>query len=135
MNTSDAGRQSEFDDGSPLRRDCLEWVDQQQRRWRVELSSDAIALTADEMDLTIPSEMWSRDIYVAPHGQSFIIRFETFDLRVAFVVSADLAAPFLTHIVGSGSVAQEPVQSSEEPRTYRRRLCAKLSAHPGGEVF
>ena len=127
MNTSDAGRKSQFDDGSPRRRDCLEWVDQQQRRWRVELSSNAIALTADEMDLTIPSEMWSRDIYVAPHGQSFIIRFETFDLSVAFVVSADLAAPLLTHIGGSGSVAQEPVQSSEKPSPDRPLLWPKVS--------
>lgn len=127
MNTSDAGRQSQFDDGSPLRRDCLEWVDQQQCRWRVELSSDAIALTADEIDLTIPSEKWSRDIYVAPHGQSFIIRFETFDLSVAFVVSADQAAPLLTHIAGSGSEAQEPVQTPEEPSPARPLLWPKVS--------
>ena len=127
MNTSDAGRQSQFDDGSPIQHDCLEWVDQQQCRWRVELSSDAIALTADEVELTIPSLMWSRDIYVAPHGQSFIIRFETFDLSVAFVVSADQAAPFLTHIGGSDRETQESVQTPEEPSPARALLWPKVS--------
>lgn len=127
MNTSNAGRQSQFDDCSPLQHDRLEWVDQQQRRWRVELSSDAIALTADDIDLTIPSEKWLRDIYVAPHGQSFIIRFETFDLSVAFVVSADQAAPLLTHIGGSANAAHETARAPEEPHGGKLLLWPKVS--------
>ncbi|MCH8147666.1 MAG: site-2 protease family protein [Planctomycetes bacterium] len=127
MNTSDADRQSQFDDSSPIQDDRLEWLDQQRRLWYVDLSSDAVVLTDTELDLTIPSENWSRDIYAAPHGQSFIIRFETFDLSVAFVVTADQAALLLTHIGRSGHEVQEPVHAQEEPRPARPLMWPKVS--------
>ena len=127
MDTSDAGRKSQFEQRSQRPDESLEWLDEQRRRWRLVMESHAVSLIGDEKTLTIPSEMWVRDIYVALHGPSVILRFETFDLSVAFVVTADQAAPLLMHIGRSGSMAQKPVETREEPSPARPTLWPKVS--------
>ena len=87
----------------------LEWVDQQDRTWHVQLSPNRLVLCSGEDVLELPAEAWVRDIYVAPHGKYYIVRFETFDLGASFILPAEQALHLLKHI------GRPPVKPRAEP--------------------
>ncbi len=76
----------------------LHWVDTAGCTWLVELRLKLISVQGDGKTLDFVEESWQRDIYITPHDDRYIIRFETFDLGVVFSVSAEQAAPLLKHI-------------------------------------
>ena len=53
-----------------------EWVDGHGVAWRVELPPGRIVLCAAGETIEIPAKEWRRDIYIAGHGDGFIVRFE-----------------------------------------------------------
>ena len=48
MDTSDAGRKSQFEQRSQRPDEPLEWLDEQRRRWRLVMESHAVSLIGDE---------------------------------------------------------------------------------------
>lgn len=94
------------------------WTDQEGRAWRLRLSPHELCLEADHQTLVIPSTAWSRDIYIAPHGRSYIVRIDTFDANVAFIVAAARAAPViarLERVTAPQAAAPEPEVMATSP--------------------
>ncbi len=89
----------------------IEWVDSQQRTWRIDLSPQRVVLRSGEDVIDLPADRWARDLFITPHGQKLVVRVETFDLGVGFVVSAEQAKPLLAHIgvraAASGPTCEE----------------------------
>ncbi len=76
----------------------LDWTDTTRRGWVVQLESDRISLRSGDDAVHFSLESWGRDIYITPHDDGYIIRFETFDHRIVFSISTEQAAPFLQHV-------------------------------------
>jgi len=72
-----------------------EWRDSDLRRWQFEADGERIMLVSGDDVLELPRAAWPRDIYVAAHGEGYIVRFETFDHSVGFLLSSEEATPLL----------------------------------------
>lgn len=83
------------DDGGTA---STEWVDGHGAVWQVELPPGRIVLHGQGETIEVPASEWRRDVYIALHGDGFIVRFERFASSVGFVVSAEHAAPLLAHL-------------------------------------
>lgn len=77
---------------------ALEWQDADGQSWRIELQEAQIILLSNNDKLEIPQPSWTNDIYIAEHGDRYIVRFETFSYSIGFVVTNDQAQPLFTHI-------------------------------------
>ncbi len=93
---------------------ATEWPDGTGRAWHVEADSERIVLASGDDVLDVPRAIWSRDIYVAAHAGGYIIRFETFDHSVGFLMSSERATPLLA-ILGAHDVREEKIEDEEEP--------------------
>lgn len=89
------------------------WVDGTGRSWRVDIDDKRIALTNDKNQLELPVATWKRDISITPHGSEFVVRFETFDHTVGFILSAQQAAPILERL-GPGAFAAEISEQTKD---------------------
>jgi len=72
-----------------------QWRDGDLRGWQFEADGERIMLVSGDDVLELPRAAWPRDIYVAAHGGGYIVRFETFDHSVGFLLSSEEAAPLL----------------------------------------
>lgn len=90
----------------------LEWIDGTGRSWRLELENHRIALSSGTDKFEIPKDAWKRDIYVTPHNDQYIVRFETFDRGLVFSLTGPQARPLLEHL---GAITGAVEQSSDEP--------------------
>ena len=89
----------------------LVWTDVDGQTWRVELSADRLLLQQESdgaVRIDLPADRWKRDIYVAEHGTRFIVRVDTFDCTVRFMLEAEEAAPLLRRLTPS-----EPTESTK----------------------
>ncbi len=68
-----------------------------------------------------------RDIYVAPHGGSFVIRIDTFEQALRFFVPKDKAEPLLAHIAPSFRRRDPEAESAPEKDDRRPLLWPKVS--------
>ena len=84
--------------GAVGQRNSLKWLDVDRRSWSIELSPERIVLRSGHDTVDLPTSSWTTDIYVAQHGDGFIIRFETFEHAIRFLVSREAANPLLTHL-------------------------------------
>lgn len=98
-----------------------EWLDMDGVAWRVELSPQRLflTLTSDtQQSIDLPASAWTRDLYLAEHGSRFLIRVETFERSVRFLLEAEEAAPLLRCL--TRPVQDKPAASvEEEPRRVR----------------
>ncbi|MGB2987355.1 MAG: hypothetical protein WBE26_15930, partial [Phycisphaerae bacterium] len=76
----------------------VDWIDVDQRTWRIEFTPRRIVLCSGDEVIDLPAGAWAKDIYIAQHGTGFIVRIETFESAIRFVVSREAAAPFLAHV-------------------------------------
>ncbi len=90
----------------------MDWIDVQGRRWRLELPAGRIVLRSDAEAIEVPAAQWRSDVYVAAHGEGFIVRFEGFDSAVGFVVTRAQALPLLAHL---GARMPSDAAAREEP--------------------
>jgi len=101
------------------------WQDSRGDPWSVTVEASRITLTSEQDEIiSLPREVWSRDIYVAAHAGGYIVRFETFDHSVGFLVSGEQAAPLLD-LIGYNDrddEADERAQEADEPRASRTEL-------------
>ncbi len=93
---------------------AAEWPDGAGRVWHLEADSERIVLASGDDVLDVPRDAWSRDLYVAAHAGGYIIRFETFDQSVGFLVSHERATPLLA-VLGAQDVREEKSENEEEP--------------------
>ncbi len=105
----------------------LEWLDVDRRRWQIELAAQRIALRCDDDVVNLPASSWGNDIYVAQHGDGFIIRIETFELALRFLVSREAAAPFLNHLAILRTAQATPAKVEEPAQRARPLLWPKVS--------
>ncbi len=104
------------------------WTDERGRGWTIRLDARQrhLAQRGDD-SLAIARENWARDIYIAEHGTSYIIRFETFDLEIGFVVPGGLAAPLIQHLGARREVEQAATALDPEPASSAPLLWPKVS--------
>ncbi len=98
----------------PPEKFAAEWPDGAGRVWRIEADSERIVLASGDDVLDLPRDSWSRDMYVAAHADGYIIRFETFNQAIGFLVSSARATPLLATL-GSHPVREEKSEDEEEP--------------------
>ncbi len=90
------------------------WVDGTGRSWRIDMDDRRLVLTSEDVELELPASSWTRDVSVTPHGSEFVVRFETFDRTVGFILSGEQAAPILERL-GPGAVAPDVSQQAADP--------------------
>ena len=108
------------DDGA-AQQHSLTWVDVDRRSWRIELAPQRVVLRDGDDVVDLQIARWRNDVHVARHGDGFIIRIETFERALCFVVSDRAADPFLTHI-GASTKAPDTAADVEEPPVRRAPL-------------
>lgn len=77
---------------------AMDWQDANSKNWQIVICADRITLTSNDETYEIKQAFWTRDIYVASHGDGYIIRFETESHSIGFIIEHDLAHPLLSHI-------------------------------------
>ncbi len=91
--------------------------------WRVSLEPHLIKMTGLGETYTLPSDVWARDVYVVPHGDGYIVRFETDARSIGFILSAHEAAPLLKHVQGVvADAVATPTMDPESPEPPRDAL-------------
>lgn len=96
---------------------ALEWVDVDRRNWRIELTAERMILRSGDEIVDLPAGSWTNDILVSQHGDGFIIRVETFERMLRFIVPHDQAKLFLAR-PGMPSTAQTPRVTTLETSTH-----------------
>lgn len=105
----------------------FDWNDVEQRRWRVELSPDAIRFQSGTDATEILKRSWGNDIYLADHGDGQIVRVETFERTIKFLVTSEEAASLIAHLGHSERVDESAVTDAVEPSASQQLLWPKVS--------
>jgi Zn-dependent protease len=80
---------------------ALLWTDARGQPWRIELGAREIVFRSSEAEVRLPRRAWPRDLSIAPHDGGFIVRVETFDREIGFMLSSERAAPLLRHLLAA----------------------------------
>lgn len=102
----------------------LSWQAADGSTWRIDLKPGAIVLSGEGETDTLSTERWTRDLYIAPHGNGYIVRIETRTRSVGFIVSGEQAAPLLRHVREhlAPTLTAEPSEASQPPPPSRDAL-------------
>ncbi|MFQ5494249.1 MAG: site-2 protease family protein, partial [Phycisphaerae bacterium] len=73
----------------------FDWKDVNGTVWSGEVSAQHLRLQSDAQRLALPADTWHKDLYVVPHGRNILVRIETFDCAVRFILPPEQAAPLL----------------------------------------
>ena len=92
------------------------WTDTAGTDWLVALQDDKIMLRSDEDYFELPAESWQRDILITPHGSGFVVRIDTFEHAIGFMLTMPQAAPLRALLETATKDAlpdsQQPVEST-----------------------
>lgn len=91
-----------------------EWVDVAGRAWQIEFSSQRIVLRSESDVVELPARTWARDLYIAQHGTGFIVRVETFQVAVQFLLHPTQVAPLLA-ISAKAPMSTVPSSTQDAP--------------------
>ncbi len=105
----------------------LRWTDTTGKVWNVGLMPSSISFQHGDQTIELPSESWKRDIYVAAHGDGFIIRLDLFRDHVGFMVPAQDARPFLEALGSPAPKANAELEPGTEPNPAMPLLWPKVS--------
>lgn len=108
----------------------VEWVDVDKCVWRIELSPQRIVLRRENNLVELPSDSWARDLYVTQHGTGYLVRIETFEFAIRFVLTPDQMAPLLAAMTEQPSpsiTANVPAASDDEPERKKPLLWPSVS--------
>lgn len=103
------------------------WKDVEGREWRIESAPHRLIARCGDDYLVLPESSWSRDIYISEHGSGFIIRFETFDHVLRFLVTREAALPVLVHLHHAIVRSEKPVEAEPPSQQARPLLWPKVS--------
>lgn len=115
--------------------EVADWIDGNGRVWRVAISTQGITVTSDEQVIEVSADALEEDVYVAEHGSGFIVRIETFECSVGFVLTAEQAQPIVDRI---GIRRAESATATDEPDTpsdHTALLWPKVSPIAVGALF
>ncbi|MDO8629758.1 MAG: site-2 protease family protein [Phycisphaerales bacterium] len=105
------------------------WTDAQGRRWLVTIAPERIVLRGDDDTvMTIPRERWLADVYVTSYQSGFLVRFDTFDRSLQFVLSKDQ----VTSLLG---VLAPPTETTRTPSQGRRDRIGSGPIAAAGATF
>lgn len=115
-------------DGGSLRAaTALEWTDVDQQPWTLELSPQRLVLRGGNQVIDLPASAWRKDIYAARHGRGYLIRIETFECAVRFMVSGEQAAPLLECLHGHAAAQAPAIADEKEPPKSTPLIWPKVS--------
>jgi Zn-dependent protease len=115
------------DAGPDARRVLAFWTDVDGRQWQIESAPGNLVARSGSDVVSLPEDSWTQDIYIAEHGQGFIIRFETFDHVLRFVVPREAALPVLIHLHRAVTRAAQPAEPEPADTPSRPLLWPKVS--------
>lgn len=98
---------------------AMEWAAADRTLWRVHVLPDRLVLDGAPGKIDLPKDRWKTDLYVAPHGDAFVVRVETFQLSVGFIVTAAQVEPLLRHVALPAAPQQD---ATPEPSTTNALL-------------
>ncbi len=98
----------------------LDWQDGTGRMWTVELWPDRIVFKRDDAVIELSEDRWQRDLYLAQGASGFIVRVQTFDQEVGFLLSKEMVEPFVRHL-GQRIATREQVVRAEQERMAREQ--------------
>lgn len=129
MHTNTSSHEASPDDRDRSRTDTtsFDWNDIEKRSWRVELSPDAIRFQSGTDTTEIPKNSWGNDIYLAGHGDGQMVRVETFQRTIKFLVAREEAAPLIAHLGIPKSADKRVVTDAVEPTASQQLLWPKVS--------
>jgi len=78
--------------------DSLVWLDQEKRAWTVSFFSDHITWSHETHTVKLMADRWATDLMISELGQRIMIRVETFEHALTFLLSPEQAEVFLRHI-------------------------------------
>ncbi|MCO6436831.1 MAG: site-2 protease family protein [Phycisphaerae bacterium] len=93
------------------------WTDMEGRTWDVELAPGVIALHGEPGRIELVGPDILRDLFISPWDGGVLLRFETFDLRAAFVLSRADAERSLGTVGFRRSSAPQKDSTEEEERS------------------
>lgn len=114
MDPSDPRHEHHRADDQPDGATVTCWRSAEGEHWNVQLSEDLVRLECDDASIEVPRADWQRDVYIAAHGDRFIVRFSTFEREVGFFLDRDEIAPLLAHF-GEDKPEQPPELSETVP--------------------
>jgi Zn-dependent protease len=89
------------------------WTDAQGRSWLVTIEPERIVLRGDDDTvMTIPRERWPADVYVTSYQSGFLVRFDTFDRSLQFILSRDQVASLLDVLAPPTETTRTPSQEA-----------------------
>lgn len=86
------------------------WTDARGRSWLVTIGPERIVLRDDDAVMTIARERWPADVYVTSYQSGFLVRFDTFERSLQFILSRDQIASFLDVLAPPTEMARVPSQ-------------------------
>ncbi len=104
------------------------WKDVDGREWRIEPAPQRLIARCGDDFLELPEASWSRDIHISEHGSNFIIRFETFDHVLRFLITREAALPVLVHLHHAIARMGKPVEAEPPSQQARPLLWPKVSS-------
>ncbi len=105
----------------------LEWRDLDGVAWRIELHPELIAFRSSDAAIELPRRSWNHDIYVAQHGDGFIVRIETFERTLKFVIAETEAKPLLDRLARPSFEETVKSDDADEPSAMQSLLWPKVS--------
>lgn len=108
-NPNPGGSEPQVETGEDQRTIHADWLDVDGHPWHIVASQNRLTLRDGENEVSLPRESWSRDLYIAEHGTRTIVRIETFEISVRFMVDSAQAETIVA------VVAPAEVNTNEEP--------------------
>ncbi len=71
------------------------WTDTRGAAWRAFIETDRIVLRDDRVVMTIERDRWPTDLYITTFQGAFLLRVETFERSLQFILSTEQIAPLL----------------------------------------
>lgn len=99
----------------------IQWEDVDRRPWDVTLTPSTISFVSGDQETVVHSDAWANDICAAEHGGRYMIRVETFERTIKFIVSPEEATPLLGRL-GHFDEVKEPEPVEEREAAPRRSL-------------
>jgi len=75
------------------------WTDARGQDWAVSVEPERIVVHGQDGVLAIPRQRWSADVYVTSYQSGFLVRFDTFERSLQFILSRNQVEPLLQLLV------------------------------------
>jgi Zn-dependent protease len=110
-----------------------QWTDARGRCWLVTIEPERIVLCGDDdTAMTIPRERWPADVYVTSYQSGFLVRFDTFDRSLQFILSQDQVTSLLVVLAPMAESTRTPSQETSGAGAAGAAFATPTSGTPAG---